>query len=179
MGWWGNSQWDFVLELGQTSCYLVPTSCKPRANLVQTLCKPRVDLVPTSCKPCANLVQTSCKPRANLMQTLCKPRANLVQTLCKPCADLVQTLGKPRANLMSCNMKYLIDYAIIFFRIQAIYNLKYKSYISFILKAKDIVLKFSWHQKFLFEIKNKNVFNFYTSKLNSAILDIFLTNEAL
>ena len=80
---------------------------------------------------------------------------------------------------MSCNMKYLIDYDIIFFRIQAIYNLKYKSYISFILKAKDIVLKFSWHQKFLFEIKNKNVFNFYTSKLNSAILDIFLTNEAL
>ena len=146
---------------------------------MQTSWKPRADLVPTSCKPCANLVQTSCKPHANLMQTSCKPRANLVQTLCKPCADLVQTLGKPRANLMSCNMKYLIDYDIIFFRIQAIYNLKYQSYISFILKAKDIVLKFSWHQKFLFEIKNKNVFNFYTSKLNSAILDIFLTNEAL
>ena len=155
------------------------TSCKPHANIVQTSCKPRTDLMQTSCQPRANLMPTSCKPCANLVQTSCRPRANLVQTLCKPCADLVQTLGKPRANLMSCNMKYLIDYYIIFFRIQAIYNLKYKSNISFILKAKDIVLKFSWHQKFLFEIKNKNVFNFYTSKLNSAILDIFRTNEAL
>ena len=155
------------------------TSCKPSVDLVQTSCKPRADRMQTSCRPHANLVQTSCKPHANLMQTSCKPRADLVQTSCKPCADLVQTLCRPCANLMSCNMKYLIDYDIIFFRIQAIYNLKYKSYISFILKAKDIVLKFSWHQKFLFEIKNKNVFNFYTSKLNSAILDIFLTNEAL
>ena len=158
---------------------LVQTSCKPRADLVQTSCKPRANLVQTSYQSRANLVQTLCKPRANLVQTSCKPRADLVQTLCKPCADLVQTLGKPCANLMSCNMKYWIDYDIIFFRIQAIYNLKYKSYISFILKAKDIVLKFSWHQKFLFEIKNKNVFNFYTSKLNSAILDIFWTNEVL
>ena len=40
------------------------------------------------------------------------------------------------------------------------------SYISSILKAKKIVLKFSWHQKFLFQIINKNVINFYTSKLN-------------
>ena len=133
----------------------------------------------TSCKPSVDLMQTSCKPRADLMQTSCRPCANLVPTSCRPCANLVQTSCKPPANLMSCNMKYLIDCDIIFFRIQAIYSLKYKSYISFILKAKDIVLKFSWHRKFLFEIKNKNVFNFYISKLNSAILDIFLTNEAL
>ena len=141
---------------------------------MQTSCKPHADLVQTLCRPHANLVQTSCKPRADLVQTSCRPHANLVQTSCKPHANLVQTLGKPCANLMSCNMKYLMDYDIIFFRIQAIYNLKYKSYISFILKAKDIVLKFSWHQKFLFEIKNKNVFNFYTSKLNFFFLIIII-----
>ena len=70
MGWWGNSQSDFILELGRTSG-------KPQANLV-----------PTSCQPCADLMSTSCRPQADLMPTLCRPHANLGQTSCQPHAKL-------------------------------------------------------------------------------------------
>ena len=44
MGWWENSQSDFVLELGQTSG-------QPHANLMQTSYQPWAVLVPTSGGP--------------------------------------------------------------------------------------------------------------------------------
>ena len=93
----GNSQSDFIMELGQN---LVPTSCKHHANLMHTSCQPHANLMPTSCQPCANLVPTSCQPHANLMLTSCKPCANLIQTSCKPHASLTQTSCQPCANLM-------------------------------------------------------------------------------
>ena len=45
---------------------------------------------------------------------------------------------------------------------------------SSILKAKKIILIFSYHPNFLFEFVNKLLLNFYKSKLNLTILD---TNE--
>ena len=103
MGWWWNSQSDFVLELGLTSCQpqadLIPASCRPHANFGQTLCQPWADLMPTLGSPCGNLVQTSCQPQADLMPTLGRPHANLMQTSCQPQADLMQTSCQPQANL--------------------------------------------------------------------------------
>ena len=96
IGWWGNSQSHFVMELGQN---LMPTSYQPYANLMPTSCTPNANLMLTSCKPHANLMQTSCQPCANLMPTSCQPCANLVPTSCQPHTNLVQTLCQPCANL--------------------------------------------------------------------------------
>ena len=80
MGWWGNSQSHFVLELGQTSG-------KPHANRGQTSGRPWANLRQTLSRPHTNLGQTSCRPHANFRQTLGRPCANLRQTSCQPWAE--------------------------------------------------------------------------------------------
>ena len=63
-------------------------------------------------------------------------------------------------------LQHIEDITTITKQTYKFYGQIYKKYISSILKAKKIILIFSYYPNFLFEFINKLVLNFYKSKLN-------------
>ena len=85
----------------------------------------------------------------------------------------IATIYSPKKKICRY-LQHIEDITTITKQTYKFYGQIYKNYISSILKAKKIILLFSYHPKFSIQIYKKLVLNIYKSKLNWTILD---TNE--